>query len=130
MPGFTDQGYAANDVWVSKWRTTIDEESVRVSGDILRGALIVGVELDAVDRVSSPIPSVEYAVHGSIFNRGASRIGECFTIPTGERYRIFVGAVTDLYSPSWNSFRINEIQMGSPCLNGSDGEQWRATLEQ
>ena len=128
--GFTDQGYAANDVWVSKWRTTIDEESVRVSGDILRGALIVGVELDAVDRVSSPIPSVEYAVHGSIFNRGASRIGECFTIPTGERYRIFVGAVTDLYSPSWNSFRINEIQMGSPCLNGSDGEQWRATLEQ
>ncbi len=128
--GLSNQGYMANDIWVSEWRTTIEKDSVRVSGEILRGVSIVGVEFDPLDGVSSPIPLVEYAVHGSIFNRGSSRIKQCFTIPAGERYRIFVGGVTDPYSPSWNSFHINEIGTGSPCRNVSDSGQWLATLEQ
>ena len=127
--GFTNQGYAATDIWVSEWRTTIDEDSARISGDILRGTSIVGVEFDTENPNYSKIPSVEYVVHGSIFNRGASRIKGCFTIPAGKRYRIFVGAVTDSYSPSWNSFNINEIQTGSPCSTVNDSEQWIPTLE-
>ncbi len=126
--GLSGQGYMAKDIWVSEWRSTTEQESVRVSGESYRGSSIIGVEFDRPNGISSPIPLVEYVVNGSIFNRGESRIRECFAIPAGARYRVFIGGVTDVYSPSWNKIRIEEIGIGNPCGELSNSEQWLPTL--
>jgi hypothetical protein len=126
--GPPQHGYTATDIWVSEWRTTSKQDSLRVSGELLRGASIIGVEFDRPNGISSSVPTVEYAVNGSIFNRGESRIEECFAIPSGARYRLFVGAVMDVYSPSWNKIRIQEIGIGSPCGDLIINDQWLPTL--
>jgi len=126
--GLPNHGYMAQDIWVSEWQTTSKQYSLRVSGELLRGASIIGVEFDRPNGISSSVPTVEYAVNGSIFNRGESRIEECFAIPSGARYRLFVGAVMDVYSPSWNKIRIQEIGIGSPCGDLIINDQWLPTL--
>jgi len=126
--GLPNHGYMAQDIWVSEWQTTSKQYSLRVSGELLRGASIIGVEFHRANGISSSVPAVEYAVNGSIFNRGESRIEECFAIPSGSRYRLFVGAVMDAYSPSWNKIRIQEIGIGSPCGGLINNDQWLPTL--
>jgi hypothetical protein len=121
-------GYRAKDIWVSEWRSTTEQYSVHVSGEVLRGSSIIGVEFDRPNEMSSPIPQANYRVKGSIFNRGVSQIRECFTIPAGSRYRVFLGGITNLYSPSWNNINIEEIGIGSTCGRPSNGEQWLPTL--
>ncbi len=127
--GLGNHGYMAKDVWVSGWKTMPEQDSIRVSGELLRGTSIIGVEFDRPNGISSQVPLVNYAVNGSIFNRGGSRIMECFVIPAGARYRVFIGGVTDVYSPSWNKIRIKEISIGNPCDELSYSEQWLPTLD-
>ena len=122
-------GFRAKDVWVSEWRSTTEQYSVRVSGKVVRGSSIIGVEFDRPNEISSPIPPVNYRVKGSIFNRGVSQVRECFSIPAGSRYRVFVGGITNLYSPSWNNIHIQEIGIGGTCDRPSKGEQWLPTLD-
>lgn len=121
-------GYMVRDIWVSEWRSTTEQDSLRVSGKVHRGTSIIGVEFYPPNGISQPIPLVEYAVEGSIFNRGGSLIKECFVIPAGSRYRVFIGGVTDVYSPSWNKIDIEEIGIGNPCGELSNSEQWLPTF--
>ena len=121
-------GYMVKDIWVSEWRSTTEQDSLRVSGKVHRGTSIIGVEFYPPNGISQPIPLVEYAVEGSIFNRGGSLVGECFVIPAGSRYRVFIGGATDLYSPSWNKIDIEEIGIGIPCGELSNSEQWIPTF--
>ena len=127
--GLPNHGYAARDLWVSEWRQSPTDASVRVTGSVGRGVSSVGLEFDQGVGSLALVPLTEYSIEGSIFNRGESVIAQCFNVPAGVPYRIFVGAITDLYSPSWNDLSLDSMTLAEgPCSSTTRAQQWAPTL--
>ena len=127
--GLPYHGYEATDLWVSEWRQSLTDVSVRVTGSVDRGATIVGLEFDQGVGSLALVPLTAYSIDGSIFNRGGVTIAQCFNVPAGVPYRIFVGAITDLYSPSWNNLSLDGTTLATgPCSGNTQSQQWAPTL--
>jgi hypothetical protein len=113
--GRSKQGYQEIDIWWQEIDLKNDGLRVRVRGEISGGVLAIGW---AESKPSSPnaLPTeFDYSIRGSIFDRSTRVLDECFELEGLERkndqlnVELFIGAVLDLYSPSWTSLKINSV---------------------
>lgn len=127
--GLPNHGYGASDLRVSAWRQTSTDSSVYIAGSITRGSVIIGVEFEQNVGTRNLVPLTNYAIDGSVFNRGTSKFGHCFDVPAGLPYRLYVGTITDLYSPSWIDLKLDGVSesLGN-CESSSNTPQWKPTL--
>ena len=114
--GLTDQGRFASDIWRSRPTISKFSGSISIKGYVTRGASIIGVTYGENQKYSEFVPFSNHKIIGSSYDTKRKPYEICFPIFEGEIFRVFAGAVVDLYSISWVNQTIESvIQSDESC---------------
>ena len=114
--GLTDQGRFASDIWRSRPTISKFSGSISIKGYVTRGASIIGVTYGENQKYSEFVHFSNHKIIGSSYDTKRKPYEICFPIFEGEIFRVFAGAVVDLYSISWVNQTIESvIQSDESC---------------